>query len=326
MGKTMTAKVLSKLSLTVILLLVANAAPAAEKPATKPAAKPTLPPAPEGVIIEQDVAYLPPDRAEKLDIYLPKSRGANVRSPAVLIIHGGGFTGGDKAASREFNIGTTLAKAGYVCASVNYSLAEAKRWPQNVLDCKNAVRFLRKNADKYQIDSDHIGAIGGSAGGHLSLMVAYTSDIAALEPNDLYPGVSDRISAVVDMYGPTDFATRRKTDAEGNPIGEPLLSATAFLTESYAQNPELWKLMSPVSHVNAKSPPTLILHGTKDTTVDRDQSKELDAKLKAAGVEHQLLFVEGAGHTFDLEKWGKKPLSTDLRPVVTAFFDKHLKK
>jgi acetyl esterase/lipase len=307
---------------SIIVLLLATRAIAADKPATKP----TLPPAPTGMTIEQDIAYLPADRQEKLDLYLPKDRAATVRSPAVLIIHGGGWSGGDKAAGREFNIGITLAKAGYVCASVNYQMEAGKRWPTNLHDCKNAVRFLRKNADKYQIDADHIGAIGGSAGGHLALMVGYTSDIADLEPQLPYPGVSDRVSAVVDMYGPTDLATRRKTDAEGKPIGDPLLTGTSLFPESYGQSPEKWKLASPVSHISAKSPPTLILHGTKDTTVDRDQSTELAAKLKAAGVEHQLLFVEGAGHTFDLEKWSRKPLSTDLRPVVIGFFDKHLKK
>lgn len=305
-----------------LVLLFAASTFAAEKPATKP----TLPPAPKGVTIEQDVAYLPPERHEKLDLYLPQNRAAAVRSPAVLIIHGGGWSGGDKAAGREFNIGTNLAKAGYVCASVNYMMQEGQRWPTNLYDCKNAVRFLRKNADKYQIDVDHIGVIGGSAGGHLALMVGYTTDIPELEPKSPYPGISDRVSAVVDLYGPTDLATRRKTDTDGKPIGDALTSSSPLFAGTYAEHPDLWKLASPVTHVNAKSPPTLILHGTKDTTVDRDQSTELESKLKAAGVEHQLMFVEGAGHTFDLEKWGKKPLSTDLRPVVIGFFDKHLKK
>ena len=92
----------------------------------------------------------------------------------MLIIHGGGWVGGDKGVSREFKIGTTLAKAGYVCASVNYTL-ERGNWPQNLFDCKNAVRYLRKNSDNYQVDAKHIGVVGGSAGGHLALMVAYTS-------------------------------------------------------------------------------------------------------------------------------------------------------
>ena len=105
--------------------------------------------APEGVIIERDVAYLSPEREEKLDLYLPAGRPAGKRSPGIVIIHGGGWTGGRKGASREINIGTTLAKAGYVCASVDYRLTAQDRWPANLFDCKNAVRFLRNNADKY---------------------------------------------------------------------------------------------------------------------------------------------------------------------------------
>ena len=303
-----------------VLPSIAAAAPATTRPATKPA----LPRALDGVVIEQNVAYLSPERKEKLDLYLPANRAADVRSPAVLIIHGGGWSGGDKAAGREFNIGTTLAKAGYVCASVNYMMEPGKRWPTNLHDCKNAVRFLRKNAERYQIDADHIGAIGGSAGGHLALMVAYTSGVAELEPSAPYPGISSKISAVVDLYGPTNLLTRRKTDKDGKPVGEAVRTSPLF-EGSPDDQPAQWKLASPVSHVSRSSPPTLILHGTKDTTVDRGQSDELAARLKEAGVEHRLFIVEDAGHTFDLQTWARKPLTTDLRPMVVGFFDKHLR-
>lgn len=293
--------------------------------ASKPASKPKLPPAPAGVIIKQDVAYLLPDRKEKLDLYLPAERSEQVRSPAVLIIHGGGWGGGDKAASREFNIGTTLAKAGYVCASVNYRLEAPHRWPNNLLDCKNAVRFLRKNAEKYQIDPKHVGVIGGSAGGHLALMVAYTTNVPDLEPASPYPGVSDHVSAVVNLYGITNLLTRKETDSEGNPVSV-MTRPSSLMDQTMDKDMAGWRLASPVFHVSAKSPPTLILHGTLDTTVDRDQATELAAKLKEQGVEHRLMLIEGTGHTFDLQTWRRKPLPQDLRPVVVGFFDRHLKK
>ena len=120
-----------------------------------------LSPAPDGTVVERDVVYLPLGRKEKLDLYFPAGRPKAVRSPAVVIIHGGGWRGGDKASRREFNLGTTLAKAGYVCASVEYLKEGAGRWPTNLNDCKNAVRFLRANADRYQVEVDHIGVIGG---------------------------------------------------------------------------------------------------------------------------------------------------------------------
>jgi acetyl esterase/lipase len=282
-----------------------------------------FPPAPEGVVIERDVVYLPPDRKEKLDLYLPAKRTKLERSPAVVIIHGGGWTGGDKAAAREFNIGTTLAKAGYVCASVEYLKEGAGRWPTNLLDCKNAVRFLRANADRYQVDVHHIGVIGGSAGGHLSLMVAYTHGVKELSPENAYPGVSDKVQACVDMYGITDLLTRQGTEPDGTPNGK--LREAGLFPAKRGENPEQWKFASPVCHISRTSPPTLILHGEVDTTVDRGQAVELDRKLAAQGVEHQLMLLPGVGHTFDLERWRGKPLPQDLRPVVIGFFDKHLK-
>lgn len=278
-----------------------------------------LPPAPEGVTIRQNLDYLGPGRQEKLDLYSPASRPDSTRSPAVLIIHGGGWTSGDKAGEREFITGTTLAKAGYVCASINYELRSPNRWPTNLHDCKNAVRWLRVNAEKLRIDPARIGVIGGSAGGHLALMVAYTSDNKDLDPGALYPGVSDRVSACVDMYGISDVVTRQGTDGSGKPDGK-YRQSTQLFPESLAAAPEKWKLASPVSHITRDSPPTLILHGTRDTTVDRDQSKELETKLKAAGVESRLIMVEGANHA-----WPLKTDRFDLTGDVVAFFDKHLK-
>ncbi len=318
------------LAALVIMPLAAFGADAGkDAPSGKSAGRPKasrpveLPPAPEGVLLERDVAYLTADRKEKLDLYLPANRPESVRSPAVVIIHGGGWTGGSKSASREFNIGTTLAKAGYVCASIEYLKEGVGRWPTNLYDCKVAVRFLRKMAKRYQVDGDHIGVIGGSAGGHLALLVAYTHRVKELTPDGPYPDMSDEVQCCVDLYGPTDLLTRQATQADGTPNGQ--LREGGLFTDRRGENPEKWKLASPVYQVSKACPPTLILHGTADTTVDREQSVELDRKLAEAGVEHQLILLPGIGHTFDLQQWQRKPLPQDLRPVVIGFFDKHLK-
>lgn len=305
-----------------LLPLIFACAVAADAAAT---AKPALPPAPDGVTIKQDVTYLEPGRYEKLDLYLPSKRASDVRSPGIVIIHGGGWVGGDKAAAKGFELGTTLAKAGYVCVSVNYMMQAGKRWPTNILDCKNAVRFLRKNAKEYQIDTEHIGVVGGSAGGHLALMVAYTSDVPELEPKEPYPGVSDQVQAVVDFYGITNILTRQKTDEKGNPTGV-VFDKAALLVETREQNPKLWELASPVYHVGKKTPPTLIAHGKIDTTVDWKQATELDKKLTESGVEHKLVMIDGVGHSFGLQTWRRKALPIDMRPVLIGFFDKYLKR
>ncbi|MBI3468605.1 MAG: alpha/beta hydrolase [Planctomycetes bacterium] len=153
------------------------------------------------VRIEKDIDYLGPDRAEKLDMYLPAEITPGAKFPGIVIIHGGGFTGGDKGAAREQNIGNTLAANGYVCVSINYLLASEGHptWPQNVHDCKRAVRFLRKNAEKYHVDPDHIGVIGGSAGGHLTAMLGLTGSESGLDPAGPDAEISCRVQAIVPM-------------------------------------------------------------------------------------------------------------------------------
>lgn len=118
------------------------------------------------VRIEKDVAYLPLERTEKTDLYLPLQFDPGKTYPGIIIIHGGGWSGGDKDSLREQNIGLTLAAHGYVCMSINYALvtSSSPAFPQNIQDCKRAVRWMRKNAARFQLDTSHIGAIGGSAG------------------------------------------------------------------------------------------------------------------------------------------------------------------
>jgi acetyl esterase/lipase len=261
------------------------------------AAVPALPP---DVRVEHDIAYLGSDREEKADLYLPATIPSGQRIPAVLIIHGGGWTRGDKDAARELNIGGTLASHGYAGLSINYRLGakgnSITAWPQNLHDCKTAVRWLRANADRYHLDPARIGVIGGSAGGHLSAMVGVTQPSDGLEPKEPYGNFPSSVSCVVDMYGPLYMKTGKLLPGE--------LSVTAVLR-----------------YLDKNDPPFLILHGTSDKTVSVERSRELDAALTKAGIEHELVIIEGAPHTFHLQ-----PKQRDLRPLVLDFFDKYLKK
>ena len=274
---------------------------------------------PEGVAIQRDITFLESERAEKLDLYTPQPRQDDHPSPAVVIIHGGGWVKGDKNREREFVTGTTLAQAGYVCISINYETRKAHRWPNNLQDCKNAVRWLRVNAEKLKVDPENIGVIGGSAGGHLALMVAYTANDPDLSPKQPYPGVSDEVKACVNMYGISNLLTRKVTTEDGTPTEE--LKEHRLFPQSREEAPLKWRNASPVSRIDEKSPPTLSLHGTKDTTVDRDQSEELHQVLQAAGVESTLIRVKGAGHA-----WPLRTKKFDYTDEVTAFFNQHLRK
>jgi acetyl esterase/lipase len=263
----------------------------------------------DAVRTEKGVAYLPANRAELADLYLPREFDAGKKYPGVLIIHGGGWTGGKRDAAREINIGTTLASHGYVCMSIDYLLhdpqSEQPCWPQNLYDCKTAVRWMRANAERLHLDTAHIGVIGGSAGGHLASMVGVTQAKDGLDPPGPFAEQSCAVSCVVDLYGPVDFSDSKDI---------------AALRKTRAEAPELYRAFSVLTYLDKNDPPFLIMHGTADNTVPVAQSELFAAALRKHGVEHQLEIVEGAPHTFHLQ-----PKEKDLRPIVLAFFDKYLK-
>ena len=254
---------------------------------------------------EHDIDYLGGGRKEKADLYLPADPKPGEKFPAILIIHGGGWSGGDKRARREVNIANTMARNGYVCLSINYLLANddhpGPTWPQNLHDCKTAVRWLRANAGRLQIDPARIGVIGGSAGGHLAAMVGLAG--GELDP----PGEGDtRVQCVVNLYAPVLWFGQRDLD---------------MFPKTRAEAPELYKQADPRSHIDKNDPPMLILHGTADKIVPVADSEALAAAMKEKGARCQLEIIPGAPHTFHLQ-----PKERDLRPLVIGFFDKHLKQ
>ena len=264
---------------------------------------------PEDVRMEADAAYLPEGRKEKADLYFPLEVPAGSALPAVVVIHGGGFNDGDKARPREINLCRHLALNGYVAMSINYKLRKMKdqvTWPQSVYDAKTAVRWLRVNADKLGIDPGRIGAVGFSAGGNLAAMLATTGPADGLDPAEPHGGVSASIRCGVDFYGAVDLMNYHDMK---------------MFAKTREEAPELYHKGSPLTYVDPKDPPLLMIHGTEDKTVPLSQSETLAAALKKAGVEHELIVVPGGPHTFHVES-----KSLDLRPQLFAFLGKHLAK
>ena len=243
---------------------------------------------PNPVFRLSNLVFLPEGRPQRLDLYVRYARDLKVRRPGVLFIHGGGFTGGDKAEYRSASVSADLARAGYVVVSCNYVLGPKDKpgvWPRNIADCRDAVRWMRANADALGLDPDRIAVAGGSAGGYLALMVGLSDDKTG-PGGDPAAKHSAKVSAVIDFYGVVNFSKHGKGQVPGVAAAE----QAAYLPENQC---------------DPQDPPVLILHGTADTTVDIAQSDAMAKALRAAKVSHEYVVVDGAPHTFDLHPKGK---------------------
>lgn len=260
--------------------------------------------------VENDVVYGEAGGQKLLlDVYQPTVEGKN--RPAIILVHGGGWSGGDK---KEFaDLGKGLAGQGYVAFSIDYRLAtaEANKYPAQLDDTQRAVRWIRANADKYGVDPKRLGAVGDSAGGHL---VALLGTRDTRDNSDLaLAHYSSRVQCVVDMFGPTDFTAQEPL----SPVGMSIL--VNFLGKTPQAAPDLYRAASPINYVDKTSAPFLIFHGTADPLVPIAQSQRLYDALRKAGVEATFVKFEGEGHGF------QKPenIATLVKDSL-AFFKLHL--
>src|SRR5581483_3851218 len=165
-----------------------------------------------------------------------------------------------------------------------------------VNDTKAAVRWMRAEGKRYGIQTDAIGAIGGSAGGHLVALLATSSKVAKLEGNGGHEGVSSRIQASVPMAPVVDFmAFDRNRQAKGGDAAQ----------SRFGPDIEVAKLLSPVTHIDGDSAPILLIHGGGDKTVPIAQSHEMLDRYKKAGLSAEMVTIEGAPHAF----WNMPQLS-----------------
>jgi acetyl esterase/lipase len=275
------------------------------------AAPPKLP---DGVEAKFDIEYArPDDKPQLLDVYWPKD--AQGKLPVIIDIHGGGWTGGSKRPAYA----TRFVKDGYAVVSVEYRFSQVAPFPAQIDDCKAAVRWTRAHAAEFHLDPDHIGAWGDSAGGHLVALLGTSADSKELEGEEGNPGISSRVQAVCDCYGPADFLTfqsQQNPDVKV-PADDARSALSKLLGGPIPQKKELAAQASPVTYVSKDSAPFLILQGDKDPLVPPAQSQELYERLQKSGVEAELFIVKGGGHGF-----GRRP---DLDVKTREFFDKHLK-
>ena len=227
----------------------------------------------------------------RLDIARPDGQGP---FPVVVLVHGGGWSGGDKAGTEKPGAGADirpwfepLTGAGFVWVSINYRLAPANRWPAGLEDTRAALAWVHAHAAEFGGDPERIAIMGHSAGGHIALFAAVASE-----------GSASRVRAVVGCAAVSDL------ESDSKRRGAPSTSLQALFGLKAEMSPENLALLaaqSPVNVVKAGYPPTLLLHGDADKTVTLDQSIAFRARLLALGGDCELHVLPGAGHR--LAEW-----------------------
>jgi len=263
---------------------------------------------PKGTVLYENIPYAN-DTLKKhlLDIYLPPVK--KLSYPLIVWIHGGAWMVNDKYADMGYMTNTIkmFMDNGYALASIDYRHSTTAIFPAQIQDCNRAIAFLYNNAAQYNIDDSRIALIGFSAGGHLASLIGLSNNN---NKSDFYfdgkkPGF--KINLVLDFYGPSDFSTLKGHDSP-----DPKSPLNLLLGGTVADKPKLAKEASPVSWIDKKDPPFLIIQGEKDESVNPDQSKDLSAHLTKAGVYNELIIVPGAPHfgvMFDSEYNRKQILS-----------------
>ncbi len=278
----------------------------------------------QGVRIEKNIAYAGTDNPRQtLDLALPEKRATDKPLAVIAYIHGGGWRQGSKEGGLN-RLNLYLKTGRYAGVSIGYRLSGEAKWPQQLYDCKAAIRWLKANSKKYGFDPKRIAVYGTSAGGHLVAMLGVTGHRKDLE-GDLgpYKDYSGKVAAVLDYFGPTQFLLmnskpgRMDHDAADSPesllIGGPI-----------QENKEKTLHAAPMSYISKKASPFLIVHGTKDALVPVHQSEILDRALDKLEVESIFIRVEGGGHGvrgapldqaglafLDKHFWGKEVKMTD---------------
>ena len=288
---------------------VADAGPAvAQQPPSDAANAKAAHPVPASVRVVRDVEYARyGERAVRLDLYLPPASSGRPPWPGVLVVRGGGWRLTDKEGFGF--IAGRLASEGFVAASIEYRSSDEAKFPAAVHDVKAAVRWLRAHAAEYGVDPDAIGAIGGSAGGHLVTLLAASADAPGLEGEGGHPGTSSRVQAAVAMGCPCTLTTY-----EGKSLG-------GFVGEPIEAHRDAVRAASPATYVDASAAPLLLLHSPSDSIVPYQQSVDIAAAYQRAGAVVTLTPVDAPGAHF---LWYEARYFPQVMDQAVAFLRAHL--
>ncbi|CAG1014889.1 partial Carboxylesterase NlhH, partial [Anaerolineales bacterium] len=265
--------------------------------------------------VHRNLVYASLSKRNVLDLYIPLDHEGPF--PLVVWVHGGGWESGSKNNPPEFQ----GVLAGYALASLSYRLTDEASFPAQIHDVKAAIRWLRANAAAYNIDPEHIGVWGGSAGGHLVSMLGTTGGIPEMEDLSMgNPDQSSQVQAVVDWYGPSEISTLDEPTegCRSFNMDRPGSVVYKLLGCPPGSCPDKAAAASPITYVTPDDPPFLIQQGQRDCSVPYTQSQKLAKALEAVGVSVQLTLFPKAGHG------GRDFREMSNMLLIKAFFDEHL--
>lgn len=271
---------------------------------------------PEKTLFSQNITYKTNSlgTSVSLDLYKPKASSSE-KLPVVIYVHGGAWAKGDKTVRANNYIESFILKLvekNFAVISIEYTLVSDKvHFPLPIEDTKDAVRWVRKNAEKYNFDANNIGYFGVSSGAHLSLLAAYTNDNEYTGSPEL-SAYSAKVNYVVDNFGPTDLNKLLHTRLGKVPVSivglffKPIVEIReklVFGISGYSIKTEKRKAvdyLETVSPVNDTEDgvPTFILHGNKDKVAPLKHSKKLVKKLNKNNIENKLIVVKDGNHGF----------------------------
>jgi acetyl esterase/lipase len=276
---------------------------------------------PDGITVHYNLRYREGSGKDwVLDLAMQKDYRGKPR-PAIVVIHGGGWLEGDKSSfstpeNRPPGNIIDFAKLGFVAATINYRLSKEATFPAALHDCQCAIRWLRANAEKYQIDPSSIGAWGNSAGGHLALILGMADDQPELEGEGPYLEHSSRVQAVVSDSGPIDLLYQHEHKQIPSAI-EQFLGGPPTGSRSKA-----YELASPISHISAQTPPLMLIYGEADTQVGVETADRFVVALRRAGIKDvsylRLGTADHCPHSLVRVPW--------LVPAVNEFFVRTLRR
>jgi acetyl esterase/lipase len=238
-----------------------------------------------------------------LDVYRPTAAAmpAGARVPAVIVVHGGGWSADDKGGAPRAS--AWLAAQGYAVFDIQYRIAPQPNWRTATGDVKCAIGWVKRHAHEAGVDVDpeRVALLGRSAGGHLALLAAYAPDDPALPPS--CEAGDTRVASVISFYGPTDLAWGYEHPTNPRVFDTPVRLGN-FLGGTPSNMPERYALMSPTARVARGAPRTLLLHGGHDQFVSVAHVERLATRLRALEVPHEVLVIPYAQHAFDFISGG----------------------